>query len=585
MVPGVPARSRRPRRARPRASTPVGGRRRPGNTAEGRAFVVLDEPARVLGRRPARRTAARRRSRWPGLLAAPVLVVVCVRPDGVRRALRRARQGRAATLGRGPDGVAAAVLVGRRRHRRRGDAPGGPGRGPRRLPLRPLRAGGRGARALGVPDGWRGVAVVALGHPDPAATAARAGRRRARDHRSTRSSTATAGDRRSTDLVGRAMAASGATNRGGGAAAAAGGAAAARRRRARRPADAGAARRAACVVEAEWLGIDATVRSWLSEGEGYFPAVEIGEVVRCSGSGPVVATDKPDKFPIGERRHRPHRLAALRRPARRRARHQRRHGRTTSTSRRILAVYGATGLTAYVGMLEVGEVKEGETVVVSAAAGATGSIAAQIAKHPRVPGHRHRRHRREVPRGSSTTSASTAPSTTAPTTSPPGSRSCARSGSTCSSTTSADRCSTPCLARLANGGRVVLCGAISSYNDAHRPPGPANYLNLIQRRASMRGFLSLDHWGRFPEIPPILAGWVAERQAALPHRRRSRASSRPSTPSTPCSPARTPARSSSSSTPTRIGGSRRPMRGSHRQLRLERVGVRRGRRRRSSRQT
>jgi NADPH-dependent curcumin reductase CurA len=67
-----------------------------------------------------------------------------------------------------------------------------------------------------------------------------------------------------------------------------------------------------------------------------------------------------------------------------------------------------------------------------------------------------------------------------------------------------------CLARLANGGRVVLCGAISSYNDAHRPPGPANYLNLIQRRGSMRGFLSLDHWGRFPEIAAVLAGWVAE---------------------------------------------------------------------------
>jgi len=64
------------------------------------------------------------------------------------------------------------------------------------------------------------------------------------------------------------------------------------------------------------------------------------------------------------------------------------------------------------------------------------------------------------------------------------------------------------LARIANGARVVLCGAISSYNDAHRPPGPANYLNLIQRRASMRGFLTLDHWGRFREIQPILQGWV-----------------------------------------------------------------------------
>src|SRR5215210_4354773 len=53
-----------------------------------------------------------------------------------------------------------------------------------------------------------------------------------------------------------------------------------------------------CVVKADWLGIDATVRSWLSEGEGYFPAVEIGEVVRCSGSG-VVTESRSEKFPVG----------------------------------------------------------------------------------------------------------------------------------------------------------------------------------------------------------------------------------------------------------------------------------------------
>ena len=101
------------------------------------------------------------------------------------------------------------------------------------------------------------------------------------------------------------------------------------------------------------------------------------------------------------------------------------------------------------------------------------------------------------------------------------------------------------LARLANGGRVVLCGAISSYNDDHRPPGPANYLNLIQRRASMRGFLTLDHWGRFGEIQPMLAGLGRVRASCATAPRSSTASSRRSTPSTPCSPATTPARSSS----------------------------------------
>jgi hypothetical protein len=262
------------------------------------------------------------------------------------------------------------------------------------------------------------------------------------------------------------------------------------------------------VLRTEWLGIDATVRSWLSEGEGYFPAVEIGEVVRCSGIGSVVATDNPEKFPEGEVvscLSGWQRFAALADD-----------GLATPLGSRdavdqlaMLAVYGATGLTAYVGMIDVGEVQEGETVVVSAAAGATGSIAAQIAKirGARVIG-------------------------------------IAGTDEKCRwlvdalgldgainhrADDVADRLKELCpkrvdvyfdnvggpvldavLARLANGGRVVLCGAISSYNDAHRPPGPANYLNLIQRRASMRGFLSLDHWGRFAEVAAVLAGWVAE---------------------------------------------------------------------------
>ncbi len=262
-----------------------------------------------------------------------------------------------------------------------------------------------------------------------------------------------------------------------------------------------------CVVQVEWLGIDATVRSWLSEGEGYFPAVEIGEVVRCSGSGRVVAS-RSDKFPEGEivtaltgwQRYVALEDNGLATPV----------GQAADVDQQAyLAVYGATGLTAYVGILEVGEIKEGDTVVVSAAAGATGSIAAQMAKRHgcRVIGIastdakcrwlvddlgldgaiNHRTD--EVP---------------------------AKLKELCPKRVDVffDNVGGPVLdavlARLANGGRVVLCGAISSYNDEHRPPGPANYLNLIQRRASMRGFLALDHWGRYAEILAILQAWVAD---------------------------------------------------------------------------
>ena len=138
------------------------------------------------------------------------------------------------------------------------------------------------------------------------------------------------------------------------------------------------------LVKVAWLGIDATVRTWLSKAEGYIPPVEIGEVVRCSGIGRVVAS-RSDRLPVGSMAHAspagrstpssattrcsPPRCAdgVDRRLAARRVRRQRRSRRTWAST-------------------DVAQVKEGETVVVSAAAGATGSIAVQIAKHPRRRG-------------------------------------------------------------------------------------------------------------------------------------------------------------------------------------------------------
>ena len=101
------------------------------------------------------------------------------------------------------------------------------------------------------------------------------------------------------------------------------------------------------------------------------------------------------------------------------------------------------------------------------------------------------------------------------------------------------------LGRLADHARVVLCGAISSYNDHHKPPGPPNYLNLISRRARMEGFISWDYWGRWARDHRrrSAAGWPTGGCATA--RTCSRASSPPRRRSTPCSPARTSARSSS----------------------------------------
>ena len=260
------------------------------------------------------------------------------------------------------------------------------------------------------------------------------------------------------------------------------------------------------LVRTEWIGIDATVRTWLSKAEGYIPPVELGEVVRSSGIGRVL-TSRSDRVPegalvstltgwqeyavVGDDTMLTNPLAA------------------GVDAEAALALFGAAGITAYVGLTDIGKVREGDTVVVSAAAGATGSIAVQIAKllGCRVIGItgsdekcawlvddlavdgaiNHRTD--DVP---------------------------ARLKELCPKRVDVffDNTGGPILehvlGRIADRARIVLCGAISSYNDHHKPPGPASYLNLISRRARMEGFISWDSWGRFEEISGILAGWLAD---------------------------------------------------------------------------
>jgi NADPH-dependent curcumin reductase CurA len=252
-----------------------------------------------------------------------------------------------------------------------------------------------------------------------------------------------------------------------------------------------------------YLGLDATVRTWLNRGEGYLPAVEPGEVVRCSGVGRIVASRCP-AYAVGDV------VSSL-------------SGwqdyvvvrddlyatklRDVTDLRSMMSVFGSTGMAAYFGLLEIGQPKPGETVVVSAAAGATGSIAGQIAKIKgcRVIGiagsdekcawvvdelgfdgcinHRTADLKRELT-------------------------------SLCPDRVDVyfDNVGGAVLDAVLGGlnmhGRVVLCGAISVYNDQGRPPGPANYLNLIARRGRMEGFITLDYWDRFDECITQLREWT-----------------------------------------------------------------------------
>jgi NADPH-dependent curcumin reductase CurA len=170
-----------------------------------------------------------------------------------------------------------------------------------------------------------------------------------------------------------------------------------------------------------------------------------------------------------------------------------------------LNVMGITGITAYFGMLEIGRPQPGETVLVSGAAGATGSVAGQLARiaGARVIGIAGGKHKCDWLVSELGFEAAI----------------------DYKSEDVGERVAQLCpdgldvyfdnvggeildsaLANLADRARVVLCGGISRYNARGPIPGPVNYFNLVYRRARMEGFIVLDYARRFPEALEVLAG-------------------------------------------------------------------------------
>jgi hypothetical protein len=172
-----------------------------------------------------------------------------------------------------------------------------------------------------------------------------------------------------------------------------------------------------------------------------------------------------------------------------------------------LSVFGITGLTAYYGLLEIGRPKEGETVVVSGAAGATGSVAGQIAKlHGcRVVGiagseEKCRWLTEELGFDAAinyrTENVGKALA-----------QACPNGIDVYFDNVGGDLLEAV-IANLALRGRIVMCGAISQYNESMPEPGPRNLSALISKRGRMEGFIILDFLPRAGEAIAKLATWV-----------------------------------------------------------------------------
>ena len=262
------------------------------------------------------------------------------------------------------------------------------------------------------------------------------------------------------------------------------------------------------LVRTRWISLDPANRAWIGETPTYLPPVAVGEVMRAGGLGEVVASNSPDyrvgQLVRGRTGWQEYVVASATNPM-------------TPTPEIpgvspsfFLGALGMTGLTAYVGMLEIGRPKSGETVVVSAAAGAVGSVAGQLAKiqGARVVGIAGGPEKCALVTDELGFDAAVdykSPDWHARlTTATP-------EGIDVDFENVGGEIMEAVFGRLNVGARVALCGLISGYNDDAPAvsSGPRNFGNLLVQRVHLEGFIVLDHFARAHEIVPQLAGWMA----------------------------------------------------------------------------
>jgi NADPH-dependent curcumin reductase CurA len=251
-----------------------------------------------------------------------------------------------------------------------------------------------------------------------------------------------------------------------------------------------------------YLSLDPTNRIWMSDMEQYMPPVQIGDVMRGGTLSVVEQSRHPDYNPgdivmgLGNWQD----YAVLN------AGQMVQKGPFPLTA--YMSALGMTGATAYFGLLDVGQPKAGETVVVSAAAGAVGSIVGQIARL----------------RGCRVVGLAGSDEKCRHVVNDFGFDACINYRTENVAAALARECPNgidvdfenvggeildAILTRINLKARIALCGLISGYNAKELAPGPKHFANILMKRARVEGFIIIDYWPRLGEFAAEMAGWLA----------------------------------------------------------------------------
>ncbi|QTN28092.1 NADP-dependent oxidoreductase [Rhodoferax sp. AJA081-3] len=266
------------------------------------------------------------------------------------------------------------------------------------------------------------------------------------------------------------------------------------------------------VIKTLALSLDPAMRGWMNEGKSYIPPVGIGEVMRAGGVGKVIAS-KSDKFAVGDLVSA---TLGVQEYVTLTADEFKRNGifkidQRAGTVTQWLNVLGMPGMTGYFGLMDVGMPKAGETVVVSGAAGAVGQTVGQIAKLKgcRVVG---------IAGGAAKCDwvvkelgfDACIDYKAGPGAVRAGLKEHCPKGVDIYFDNVGGEILDDVLAKITRGARIIICGAISQYNNTTAVQGPKNYLSLLVNRARMEGIVVFDYADRYHLAVAEMAGYIRE---------------------------------------------------------------------------
>jgi NADPH-dependent curcumin reductase CurA len=266
----------------------------------------------------------------------------------------------------------------------------------------------------------------------------------------------------------------------------------------------------AVLIKTLALSLDPAMRGWMNDARSYIPPVGIGEVMRAGAIGKVIASRNPAfaagdlvSAALGVQEY------ALVEEDRMKDAGLFRIDTRLGSVHQWLNVLGMPGMTGYFGLMDIGQPRPGETVVVSGAAGAVGQTVGQLAKI----------------KGCRAVGIAGGPAKCDWVVKELGFDACIDYKAGNVKAALKEHCPKgvdvyfdnvggeildDVLARLARGARIVICGAISQYNNTAPVQGPKNYLSLLVHRARMQGMVVFDYVDRFPLAVAELAGYLQD---------------------------------------------------------------------------